>query len=167
LRPAWLEDIRLAVSWCPTEPGLLDGLAKRIDPKKVFLHVPYWRAQAYDQDYPVFHEPSAQGRAFLEKARHMGFHAAPHCNLTQISPDHPLFAAGLAFANRNSRSKRLMGWSWLPLPGMSALQGPPQSHSTVAANKQFNVLVNMHLGWSGWRRALAWEIASAVRAMDL
>ncbi len=167
LRPDWLRDIRLAVSWCPTDQDLLEALARRVDPRRVFLHVPYWRAQAYDQDYPVFHEASPAGRAFIEKARRMGFHVAPHCNLTQISPDHPLFPSALPFTNRHSKSKRLLGWSWLPLPGMSALQGPPQSHSAIAAHKGHNVLVNMHLGWSGWRREVAWEIAQAVRALDL
>lgn len=167
LRPGWLEDIRLAVSWCPTDPALLDALAAYLPPDRVFLHVPYWRAEAYDQDYPSFHTPSPQGQAFLSKARAMGFHAAPHCNLTQVSPDHPLFVPGLPFANRGSRSKRLLGWSWLPLPGMSALQGPPQSHAMVAAHKAHNVLVNMHLGWSGWRRVLAWEIAQATGLLDL
>ncbi len=30
MRPDWLDDIRLAVSWCPSNPDLLDALATRI-----------------------------------------------------------------------------------------------------------------------------------------
>lgn len=165
-RPDWLDGIKLAVSWCPTERYILDGLKKILDPAKVFIHLPNWRDSLYDQDYPAY-TASDTGRAFLDHARSLGFHVAPHCNACQISPNHPLFAAAVNFTPKHLTEKRLMGWSWLPVEGWAAMQGPPQSYSNIASHKQYNVLVNVHTGWSGWRRALEWQIAHSKNTLSL
>ena len=39
-RPAWMREIRLALSWCPADTAILDALAKRTAPGKVLLHYP-------------------------------------------------------------------------------------------------------------------------------
>jgi hypothetical protein len=89
LRPDWVSELKLAVSWCPTNLELLDALARKVDPRKVFLHLPHWRPFKYDQDYPTF-IPNQEGRAFLRKAGELGFHTAPHTNTCQMS-HHPFF----------------------------------------------------------------------------
>ena len=165
MRPPWLDEIRLAVSWCPAVPELLDALAERIDPQEVFLHVPRWRPAKYDQDYPTY-VPDAQGRAFLRKARAMGYHAAPHTNTCQMSPDHPLFHQARDFCTRDPMTMRWGGWSWMPVEGWASF-GPPQSYSLVPAHKEWNILVNVHLAWSPWRRQLTRQVADLVRELDL
>lgn len=167
LRPEWLEQIALAVSWCPANLDLLDALARKIDPGKVFLHLPHWRPYKYDQDYPTF-VPSAEGTAFIRKAREMGFHVAPHTNHCQMNPDHPLFHSARDFCTRSPGDLRWGGWSWLPVPGWKNF-GPPQSYSTMPApsSKDWNVLVNVHLAWSPWRRHLTREVANLIRSVGI
>jgi hypothetical protein len=161
LRPDWLDQITLAVSWCPTNLDLLDALATKANPGNVFLHLPHWRTFKYDQDYPTF-TPSPEGRAFIEKALAMGYHVAPHANLCQLSPDHPFFQQARDFCTRSPTEMRWGGWSWLPVEGWGNA-GPPQSYSTMAAVKDWNVLLNAHLAWSPWRRHLTGEIADLIR----
>ncbi len=161
LRPDWLDEITLAVSWCPTNLDLLDALATRINPDHVFLHLPNWRSSKYDQDYPTF-KASPEGRAFIKKARALGYHVAPHTNHCQMSPDHPFFEVARDFSTRSPTDMRWGGWSWLPVEGWRNA-GPPQSYSTMAAVKEWNVLVNAHLAWSPWRRHLTREIAGILR----
>ncbi|MBN1246662.1 MAG: hypothetical protein JXC32_03345, partial [Anaerolineae bacterium] len=165
LRPDWLDDIRLAVSWCPTDLGLLDALSERVAPDKVFLHLPRWRPYKYDQDYPSF-VPSAEGRSFIQKARSMGFHVAPHANACQMNPDHPFFFQARDFCTRSPVDMRWGGWSWLPVDGWGSF-GPPQSYSQMPANKDWNILVNVHLAWSPWRRQLTRQVAQLIKELGL
>ena len=165
MRPKWLDDIELAVSWCPSNPDLLDALATQADPHKIFLHVPRWRPYEYDQDYPTF-TPSDEGRAFIEKARAMGFHVAPHANACQMNPDHPFFFQARDFCTRTPTDVRWGGWSWLPVEGWGAF-GPPQSYSQMPVNKDWNILVNVHLAWSPWRRQLTRQVADLIRDLGL
>ncbi|NLG51815.1 MAG: hypothetical protein GX552_17055 [Chloroflexi bacterium] len=165
MRPDWLDDIRLAVSWCPTNLDLLDALAARANPQQVFIHLPRWRSFKYDQDYPTY-EPSAEGRAFIEKARAMGYHIAPHANACQMNPDHPLFFQARDFCTRDPSDMRWGGWSWLPVKGWGSF-GPPQSYSLMPSHKEWNVLVNVHLAWSPWRRQLTRQAADLRRDLGL
>ena len=165
MRPEWLEDIRLAVSWCPSNLDLLEALARRVDPSKVFLHVPNWREQKYDQDYPTY-VAGELGKAFIRKARELGFHAAPHTNSCQMSPDHPFFFQARDFCTRNPLDMRWGGWSWLPVKGWGSF-GPPQSYSLLPSNKEWNILVNVHLAWSPWRRLLAQQIAELISEIGI
>ena len=165
LRPDWLDGLRLGVSWCPTDLNLLDALAKKIDPKAVFLHLPHWRKYKYDQDYPSF-EPDEKGTAFVLKARNMGFHCAPHANYCQMSPDHPFFFEARDFCIRDPNNLRWGGWSWLPVEGWRNF-GPPQSYSYMASQKDWNVLVNVHPAWSPWRRQLTRQIAALIKSLKL
>jgi len=165
LRPEWVEPLKLAVSWCPTQPALLDALAARIDPGLVFIHLPNWRPFIYDQDYPSY-VAGEQGQAFIQKARQMGFHVAPHTNTCQMSPDHPFFFQARDFCTRAPSDLRWGGWSWLPVKGWGAF-GPPQSYSLMPAHKDWNILVNVHLAWSPWRRQLTRQVAELVRTQAL
>ena len=165
LRPEWLDEIKLAISWCPTNPDLLDALARRIAPGQVFIHLPHWRIYQYDQDYPGY-IPSEEGRAFVLKARAMGYHTAPHANTCQMSPHHPFFFQARDFCTRNPMDLRWGGWSWLPVKGWGSF-GPPQSYSLMPAHKDWNILVNVHLAWSPWRRQLTRQAADLIRDLGL
>jgi hypothetical protein len=165
LRPDWLEKLRLAISWCPTNPNLLDALSRKVSPDSVFIHLPNWRSYIYDQDYPTF-VAGAEGQAFIEKARSMGFHVAPHANACQMSSDHPLFFQARDFCTRSPQDLRWGGWSWLPVGGWGAF-GPPQGYSLMTAHKEWNILVNVHLAWSPWRRQLTRQIAELIDRLGL
>jgi len=45
--------------------------------------------------------------------------------------------------------------------------GPPQSYSQMPANKEWNILVNVHLAWSPWRRQLTRQVAGLMRDLGL
>jgi len=165
MRPGWVDEIRLAISWCPTQPALLDALAKEIEPGKVFVHLPNWRPFKYDQDYPTF-VASPEGKAFIEKALGMGYHVAPHANNCQMNPDHPFFFQARDFSTRNPGDLRWGGWSWLPVEGWGSF-GPPQSYSLMPAHKDWNILINVHLAWSPWRRQLTHQVADLIGELGL
>jgi hypothetical protein len=165
MRPEWLDKIQLAVSWCPAKPKLLDALATKASPDRVFIHLPDWRPYLYDQDYPTY-VVCPEGRVFIEKARQMGFHVAPHTNACQMSPDHPFFFQARDFCTRSPQDLRWGGWSWLPVKGWGAF-GPPQSYSMMPAHKEWNILVNVHLAWSPWRRQLTRQVADLIRRLSL
>ncbi len=165
MRPSWLDGLRLAISWCPTDPALLDALAKKIDPRLVFIHLPDWRPYQYDQDYPTY-VASEKGAAFIAKAREMGYHVAPHANACQMSPDHPFFFQARDFCTRSPNDLRWGGWTWLPVEGWASF-GPPQSYSQMPAHKDWNPLVNVHLAWSPWRRQLTRQVADLLRLHGL
>lgn len=165
LRPDWLDDLKLAVSWCPSNLNLLDTLAKKVDPRRVFLHLPHWRPYQYDQDYPSY-IASKEGAAFLAKARAMGYHVAPHANACQMSPHHPFFFQARDFCTRGPFDMRWGGWTWLPVKGWGSF-GPPQSYSLMPEHKEWNPLVNVHLAWSPWRRQLTRQVAELVHEHGL
>ncbi len=160
-----MDDIKLAISWCPTQPALLDALAEKIEPGKVFIHLPNWRPFKYDQDYPTF-TASPQGKAFIQKALGMGYHVAPHANNCQMNPDHPFFFQARDFSTRSPGDLRWGGWSWLPVEGWGSF-GPPQSYSLMPSHKDWNILINVHLAWSPWRRQLTRQVADLIRDLGL
>ena len=112
-----MDEVKLAVSWCPNDLDLLDALAERIEPKKIYLHVPNWREDAYDCNYPRS-VASADGRRFLAKANAMGFRAAPHFNHWAQDPAHPAMDVVEPFLQRSTTGATS---SW----GMGAVQDDP------------------------------------------
>jgi hypothetical protein len=148
-RKPWVRDIRLAVSWCKTETDLLDALSERIDPRTVLLHLPRWRTDNYDQNYPTF-TPSTEGRAFIAKAAEMRFHVIPHCNSVDMDPTHPAYPDVQAFEYRDLINDRRHGWAWesgkwMPVPG---------SNFALMRNRARNVMVKIHPGLAAWRAIL-------------
>jgi len=119
----------------------------------------------YDQDYPTY-VAGSQGHAFIEKARQMGFHVAPHANSCQMSPDHPLFFPGARFLHTRTAKLALGRLSWLPVKGWGAF-GPPQSYSLMPSHKEWNILVNVHLAWSPWRRQLTRQVAELINKLGI
>jgi hypothetical protein len=85
-----------------------------------------------------------------------------------MNPYHPLFFSARDFCTRTPGDLRWGGWSWLPVPSWRNF-GPPQSYSTMPApsSKDWNVLVNVHLAWSPWRRHLTREVAGLIRQVGI
>lgn len=160
--PEWIRDLRLAISWCPTEPAALDALAGHIDPKRVLLHVPRWRTDGYDENYPNF-QPSDEGRAFIGKARSMGFRTMPHFNAIDMDPTHPTYSYVRDFQYRDAVAKRVAGWSWVGQNVMPV----PESNAVRMRHRGEKVMVKVHPGLSMWRSILTENIQAAVQALSL
>ncbi len=156
-RFAWQKDISLALSWAPTDIELLRALARKVDPKRVLLHVPHWRTHSYDQCYPDF-TPSEEFREYLKFASSLGFHVMPHANSVDMDPSMPEYLSVGDFKYRELETGTLMGWSW----------GIPMPHAGKALNenRRYNVMVKIHPGLSLWRSILCENIDKALAQLD-
>ena len=161
-RADWLGDLRLALSWCPCEAGILAALAKRLDPSTVLLHVPGWRKDPYDVNYPTY-RAGAKGRRFIRKAQAMGFRTMPHFNAIDMDPTHPTYPLVRDFQYRDAARNRVQGWVWLrggPRP-------VPESNASRLLHRDKKTLVKIHPGLSMWRSILTENVWSAVKDLDL
>jgi hypothetical protein len=161
-RRPWIFDVRFAVSWCPGDPKILDALSKRLKPEKVLLHFPEWRTDPYDQNYPTF-VASENGKAFIQKAKSMGFRIMPHCNSIDMDPSHPVYPRVRDFQYRDIEKKEIQGWSWVNGRAI----GVPESNDSLMRNRDKNVMVKIHPGLSAWRSILGENIGNAARNLDL
>ena len=162
-RPDWLQQLSLGISWCPTDPDILDALARRLDPKKVILHLPQWRQFGYDEDYPRF-IASAKAREFIAKCHHMGFHVMPHCTSMEIDPSVDVMDKVGSFAIREVETGKRLGWSWV---NQSASSGVPGSDWALVTNKANKVMVKIHTALPMWHSILRENIKSAVDDLNL
>ena len=161
-RPEWIHRLRLAISWCPTDPGILDALAARLDPRTVLLHVPNWRTDGYDENYPTYVASDA-GRAFIAKGQQMGFRIMPHCNSIDMDPKHPVYPLVRDFQYREVESKRLQGWSWVEGRGL----GVPESNAARLEHQDKKVMIKVHPGLGLWRAILGESIQQAAEELQL
>jgi hypothetical protein len=158
--PPYFKEVTLALSWCPTDPAVLDALAKRISPKKVLLHYSNFRNQR--ENYPDF-TPSEAGAAFIKKAQEMGFHIMPHCPAIDIDPRNPGYLFVQDFQYRELENKKIIGWTWRG-------EGPvPESDADRQRLRQENRRVNirLHPGLSMWRSLLSENILKIVDGLSL
>ncbi len=161
-RAPWVEDVRFAVSWCPTDIAILDALAQKLEPKTVLLHVSNWRTDHYDQNYPTY-EASDKAIAFFQKGGDMGFHMMPHCNSINIDPVHPAYAYVRDFQYRGIERHELLGWSWYQGGGL----GIPESNVARLEHRDKSVMVNVHPGLSMWRSILGRAILQATQNLKV
>jgi hypothetical protein len=161
-RLPWINDIKLAISWCPGEPEILDSLARKVPPSKVLLHFPDWRTDIYDQNYPTY-QSSEKGKSFIRKCHKMGFHIMPHFNSIDMDPSHPVYTQIRDFQYRDIVTKKLQGWSWV---GGKVL-GVPESNEIRIKNRAKNVMVKVHPGLSMWRSILGENIHKASNELNL
>ena len=161
-RQPWMNDVKLALSWCPGKPEILDALAKRLSPKKVLLHFSNWRTDGYDENYPDY-IASESAKTFIKKCREMGFHVMPHFNSIDMDPSHPVYAQIRDFQYRSVETKKLQGWSWYKGRGI----GVPESNVNRLNNRDKKVMVKIHPGLSMWRSILGENILKAVRELSL
>jgi Domain of unknown function (DUF6259) len=160
--PEWVEKIKLALSWVPTDPGMLDALAGRVPPGNVLLHVPFWRTDEYDENYPTYNA-SPEGRAFILKALKMGFHAMPHFNSIDMDPSNPAYDYIRDFQYRELETKKVAGWSWLN----QASRPVPESNAARMRHREHKTMVKVHPGLAMWRSILADNMLPAIRELSL
>jgi len=161
-RAEWLPKLRLAVAWCPTDMALLDALAKRMLPAEVLLHVPHWRSDRYDQNYPTF-KASSEGAAFIARAKELGFRVMPHMNSIDMDPTHPVYAYVRDFEYREAVSKRVQGWTYIN----RQVRPVPESNAARLLHQDANCMVKIHPGLAMWRSILAENVANAARELAL
>ncbi len=161
-RTEWLGDLRLAVSWCPCEGRILTALARRLDPRKVLLHVPGWRRDPYDVNYPSF-RAGAKGRRFVRRAQRMGFRVMPHFNAIDMDPTHPAYALVRDFQYRDAGDGRVRGWVW----HRGRTRAVPESNAARLRHRDKKTMVKVHPGLSMWRSILTENVRSAVEDLDL
>jgi len=161
-RPGWLEDVRFAVSWCPCEAGILEALGARLDPASVLLHVPRWRTDPYDENYPTY-RASAEGRQFTQAARAAGFRVMPHMNSVDMDPTHPVYAYVRDFQYREPVSKSVQGWTWIKGGNLPV----PESNAARLRHRDKKTMVKIHPGLATWRSILTENVAEAAEDLDL
>lgn len=157
-RQPWLHSLAMAISWCPGDMAILEGLAKRVDPGKVLLHFSNWRTDAYDENYPTY-IASENAAAFLARALEMGFHVMPHFNIVETDPNHPVYAQVRDFQYRDIETKKLYGWSWVNARAI----GVPESNASRLNHRREKVMVKIHPGLAAWRSMLCSRIQEAAR----
>ena len=109
--PAWVGDIGLVVIYHGLDIGILDQLAKRIDPRKTLLYVVHWRKDAFDVNFPDYTARSGFSD-FVEAAHQHGFRVMPHVNLVGVATYHPLYAEFQKYQFREPWNGELQGWNW-------------------------------------------------------
>lgn len=134
-RPRWVDDVTLAVCWADARSEVLDALAKVHPPRRTLIHLSNWRTSKYDADYPDY-TPSASARAYLKKARAMGFHVMPHFNYFSVYYDHPFYQEVRDFQIRSAYENEPQGWHW-----------PPDTF-------EYTRMAYIHPGLGVWRRKL-------------
>jgi hypothetical protein len=161
-RQDWAREVGFAVSWCPGEPEVLDALAAWLPPGRVLLHYSNWRTMPYDEGYPTF-EPSEKAKAFVAKARAMGFRVMPHFNAVDMDPSHPVYARVRDFQYRDVETNRVQGWGWHE----RHVIGVPESNGTRLLHRDKKVMVKIHPGLGVWRSILGGAVQDAARALGL
>jgi hypothetical protein len=161
-RKEWFKNIKLAISWCPGDPEILDELSKKIPPPKILLHYPDWRTDRYDQNYPTY-IPRKEAGTFIGKAQNMGFHIMPHFNAIDMDPSNPVYHLVRDFQYRSIERMELLGWSWVN----GKVLGVPESNETRMLNRENNVMVKIHPGLSMWRSVLCENILKASEVLNL
>ncbi len=161
-RQPWIYDLRLAISWCPTQLDILDALSKRVDPRRILIHLPGWRTDEYDENYPTF-VASERGRAFTAKGRSMGFHVMPHFNSVDMDPSNPVYSRVRDFQYRDIENMKIMGWSWVD----GKVLGVPESGSSLFEHRDKKVMVKIHPGLGMWRAILGQRVFGAAQSLSL
>ncbi|MBT3267484.1 hypothetical protein HN371_10045 [Candidatus Poribacteria bacterium] len=160
--PDWFDDIRFAVSWCPTKPDILDAIAARVPAGRVLLHMPDWRTDAYDENYPTY-KASETGRGFIETAQNAGFHVMPHLNAIDMDPSHPVYTRVRDFQQRAVDSKRVLGWTWVDGAGKPV----PESNAGRLLHRSEKTMVKIHPGLGTWRSILSQAVRESAESLDL
>lgn len=160
-RVSWMHDIKMGISWCPTNMDILTELSKKIDPKKVLLHLPQWRNHRYDTCYPDY-TPSDKFIEFMEYGTKLGFHCMPHANSIDMDPSMPEYKYLMDFKYREVESGRLLGWGW---ENGHAI-GVPSSNKALDESRDSLVMIKVHPGLQMWRTMLAERIKAALDQLN-
>lgn len=162
-RKDWFYDVKMAISWCPTDIRILESLAHKVDPKKVIIHLPNWRPDRYDTNYPTY-IPSKEAKAFIEKGKELGYHIMPHCNSMEVDPLNTVYDYVRDFQFKDINTKRIRGWTWYE--GEWNLE-IPNSNAQLTKHRDKCLIIKIHPGLSMWRHILGERIFNAVTELGI
>ena len=166
-RPHWVHEISFCACWLPVENAILDALAKRVKPSKTLLHIPNWRVDRYDQNYPDY-IASPEAEAFMKKALSMGFHIAPHANIFEIDPSNPAYELLGQFEYRDLETDQRLGWSvTVSEDGKRSVVRVPMANRRLLNNRECNTMVKIHPAQPMWHSILRENLQNAKRAYGL
>ncbi len=157
----WTKDIKLGVSWCPSNAEFIDELAKKVEPKKILLHLPHWRVHKYDQNYPDY-TPSEDFKRFIEYSVSKGFRCMPHANSVDMDPSMPEYRYLQDYKYREIERGTFMGWGY----HNGRVLGVPSSNFALDTNRDKNVMIKVHPGLALWRSILARRIDEALEQLN-
>ena len=110
-KPAWVKHVRAMVIM-GMNGQMLETLAERLDPAQTVVYVPSWRAAGYDRDYPVYDQPHAQLKPFVELAHQLGFRVMLHVNYFGVDPLNSLYGEFEPYQVRDPWGNHEKQW-WL------------------------------------------------------
>ena len=150
-RVSWLPEIKMAVSWADSNTAVLDAISKKTDPNGVLIHMASWRDYKYDQNYPDY-TPSAAAAEYIEYGAKLGFKIAPHMNIMEVDPSHPVYPMVSDFQMLDIDKKTVYGWGWdngryLGVPWTEYAKTDPR-------NRPYNIMAKIHTGLSLWHSEL-------------
>jgi len=148
-RPAWADEVTLAVCWVGNNLNLLEPLAKLNPPEKTLIHQDKWRDRPYDVEYPRY-VPSDEGRTFVSQAQSMGFRVMPHCNYFGCCKTHPLYEQVKDWQVRDIPKKEPQGWFF-----------------QIEGTEDHYQMAYIHAGLGKWRRALVDNVLDACRDLEV
>ena len=139
-----------------------------MDPKKTLLHVPHWRKDKYDQNFPCY-EASPEGESYIKKAQKMGYIVAPHANAFEIDPQNPAYQLLGQFEYREIETDKRLGWSIFREEegGISTSPGVPMSDRRLMTTRDCNTMTKIHPGQPMWHSILRESLQKAKRAHGL
>lgn len=161
-RAPWIHQLGMAISWCPTDLAVLEALARKVNPRRVLIHLPNWRTDPYDENYPTYN-PSEAAREFIARARQLGFRVLPHFNSLETDPNNPVYTQVRDFQYRDIETKKLYGWSWVNQRSI----GVPESNAARLEFRDKKVMVKIHPGLSMWRSLLSERIQENATRLGL
>jgi hypothetical protein len=147
-RPDWVDRITFAVCWVAAKPEFLEALAEIHPPEETLIHLSGgWRDHKYDREYPDY-EPNEQAKAFMSKARQLGFHVMPHFNYWAVDMTHETFQKVRDFQIRSVDQNKPEGWYW-----------PPETHEHTR-------LAYIHPGLGYWRQLILKQVMDTVHTLE-
>ena len=141
---------------------LLEALAKQVDPRRCLLHIPRWRTDPYDENYPTY-EASEEARRFIARGHELGFRMMPHFNAIDMDPNHPVYANVRDFQYRHVDSKRVLGWT----SDRGNYYDVPESNAERHLHRDKKVMVKIHPGLGTWRSILGRRVLAAAQDLSL
>ncbi|MBR6426364.1 MAG: hypothetical protein IKS28_00915 [Clostridia bacterium] len=106
-RPDWVDDIQLYYATDMHDRAELAALASRVDASKVILHVPDWRTNLYDVNWPDY-TPQPALKEMIEYAHSLGFKVQLHCNMFGFQPELEDYQRFAKYHSRDSFSGKLI-----------------------------------------------------------
>jgi len=162
-RKEWFHEVRMAISWCPVDVRILESLSRKVDPRKVIIHLPRWRTDKYDTNYPNY-ILNSEAIAFIQRGNELGYHIMPHFNSMEVDPLNPVYNYVRDFQFRDVDKKRIVGWMWYK--GKAKLE-LPSSNIQLYKHADKHLMAKIHPGLSMWRHILCERIFKIVAETDI